>query len=225
MNTKTPTGTSVMDWLLEGGYERDCITTLYGPAGCGKTNLCLIAVASTPPNKKVIYIDTEGSFSLARLKQITDDWKSVLKQAIILQPTDFQEQRKVFEKLKNMINDKIGMIILDSVAMLYRLEMGKTKDVHTVNRELGIQLAYLTQIARKQNIPVLITNQVYADFEEKDKIKMVGGDLLHYASKCLIEIQKIKGGRKAILRKHRSIEEDKHIDFKIIDKGLEEVGS
>jgi len=225
MEAKIPTGSAVIDWLLEGGYERDCITTIYGPAGSGKTNLCLLAVAASPPGKKVIYIDTEGSFSLARLKQITDDWEAVLKRSIILQPTDFAEQKKVFEKLRRIVNDKISMIILDSVAMLYRLEIGKAKDVYKVNRELGVQLAYLTQLARKQRIPVLITNQVYADFEDRDRVKMVGGDLLRYASKCLIELQKTPRGRRAVLRKHRSIEEDKSVDFRIVDRGLEEIGA
>ncbi|MBD3209455.1 DNA repair and recombination protein RadB [Candidatus Woesearchaeota archaeon] len=225
METKFPTGTAVFDWLLEGGYEHDCITTLYGPAGSGKTNICLIAAAATPEGKKTVYIDTEGSFSISRLKQLRDDWRNVLERVIILQPTTFEEQKKVFEKLKELVNDKIAMIILDSSAMLYRLEMGKSKDVHAVNRALGTQLAYLTQIARKQNVPVIITNQVYADFEDKDKVKMVGGDLLRYASKCLIELQKSGKNRLAVLRKHRSIEEDKEVLFRIVDKGVEEVGS
>jgi RecA/RadA recombinase len=131
---------------------------------------------------------------------------------------------RMCEKLKELITSHVGLVILDSVAMLYRLEMGKTKDVQRVNRDLGVQLAYLTQIARKQHIPVLITNQVYADFEEKDKIKMVGGDLLKYVSKCLVELQKIPGGRRAILHKHRSIEDGKSVDFRIVDKGVVELG-
>lgn len=223
METKLPSGTDIMDWLLEGGYEHDCITTIYGPAGSGKTNLCMIAAAHTPKGKKAIYIDTEGSFSIARFRQLRDDWKTLLERIIILQPTTFKEQKESFEKLQGLINDKVAMIIVDSIAMLYRIEMGKTKDVHTVNRELGVQLASLTQIARKKQIPILITNQVYADFEEKDKVKMVGGDLLKYASKCLIELQK-NDHRTAILRKHRSIEENKKVTFKIVDKGVEEDG-
>lgn len=224
MDTKLPTGSTVMDWLLEGGYEKDCITTIYGPAGSGKTNLCMIAVAHADPKKKIIYIDTEGSFSLSRLKQITDDWEEVLRRTIVLQPTSFEEQKKVFEKLRKLVTDKISVIILDSVAMLYRLEMGITKNIQQVNRDLGIQLAYLTQLARKQHIPILITNQVYADFEEKDKFKMVGGDLLRYASKCLIEMKRTDQGRFAVLQKHRSIEENKKVKFKIVDKGLIEDG-
>jgi DNA repair protein RadB len=210
-----------MDWLLEGGYENNTITTLYGPAGSGKTNLCLLAAAHI--DKKIIFIDTEGSFSITRFKQVTNDYKKVLKRILILKPTDFEEQKKVFEKLRKIINDKIGLIILDGAAMLYRLEVGKSDDVPRVNRELGTQLAFLAQIARKQNIPVIITNQVYSDFEDKDKVKMVGGDLLRYASKCLVELQKTNKGRKAIIRKHRSLPDGKEIEFQITDKGIKEI--
>ena len=224
METKLSTGTAAFDWLLEGGYERDCITTIYGPAGSGKTNFCLVAAAHTPKGKKTIYIDTEGSFSIARFKQICPDYEDVLERIVILQPTDFKEQQEAFIKLKDMVNDTVHLIILDSVAMLYRLELGQTTDIPSVNRQLGTQLAYLTQVARKKHLPVLVTNQVYADFEEKDKVKMVGGDLLKYASKCLVELEKIKNGRVATLRKHRSIEDGKNIMFKISDKGVEESG-
>jgi len=71
MEGRISTGTEVLDLLLEGGYENDAITTIYGPAGAGKTNLALIAAVSmAQKGKKVVYIDTEGGFSAARLKQV-----------------------------------------------------------------------------------------------------------------------------------------------------------
>ena len=139
-----------MDWLLEGGYEKDVITTIYGPAGSGKSNMCLLCVANSVKNKKTIYIDTEGSFSITRFKQLTDDYEEILKRVIFLKPTNFEEQKNCFEQLKDIVDDKVGLIIFDSVAMLYRLEIGKSKDVYNVNRELGLQLSYLTEIARKK---------------------------------------------------------------------------
>ncbi|MCF7866011.1 DNA repair and recombination protein RadB [Candidatus Woesearchaeota archaeon] len=221
-NSKISSGSSIIDWLLEGGFEKDVVTTVFGPPGSGKSNLCMICLARNP-DKKIIYIDTEGSFSVARLKQLTDDYETILKNVIVLNPTDFDEQKKVFDKLKKLVNDKIGLIIVDSIAMLYRLEVGKTKDVFNVNRDLGVQLADLVHITRKFKIPVLVTNQVYSDFEHKDKINMVGGDILKYASKCLIELQSFNGAKKAILRKHRSLPEGKEVIFKIIDNGFEEI--
>jgi len=223
MDKKIPTGSAAFDWLLEGGFEEGVITTIYGPAGSGKTNLCLITLAHFNSKKKIVYIDTEGSFSLTRLVQITDHYKEVMSRVIFFKPTTFDEQKKFFSQLKKIINDKVGLIVLDSVAMLYRLEMGKSKDVYSVNRELGMQLSYLSEIARKKNIPILVTNQVYSDFENKDNIKMVGGDILKYSSKCLIELQKADHFRRAILRKHRSLPDGKQIVFKIIDSGVEQI--
>jgi len=222
---KISTGSEILDSFLDGGYETDAITTLYGPSGSGKTNLAVLAaVKIAETGKKVIYIDTEGGFSVARLKQITSDYDKVLQNIMFLQPTTFEEQKKDFEKLKELVNDKIGLIIVDTIAMLYRLV--RVQDVQEVNRELGIQIGYLTEIARKKKIPILVTNQVYTSFESREKINMVGGDLLKYGSKCLIELQAgHTGKRKAILRKHRSIAGEKETWFRIVDKGLTSLDS
>ena len=50
---------------------------------------------------------------------------------------------------------------------------------------------------------------------------MVGGDIMKYGSKCLIELQKTNEGQRSVnLRKHRSIIEGKEINFKIEDKDM-----
>ena len=215
-------GSKILDGLLDNGYEKNVISTIYGPAGSGKTLFCILAMISIIENgKKVIFMDTEGGFSVERLKQMSDNYKKILENVIFLRPTTFKEQKESFEKLKNAVNDKIGLIVVDTVSMLYRLEMGKTDDVYEVNKELGQQLGDLNEIVRKKEIPVLITNQVYANFENKHSVNIVGGDLLRYGSKCMIELQVgHEGMRKAILRKHRSIGEEKEVKFRIVDKGV-----
>ena len=226
IDNKTPTGSRILDEVLNGGYEKDVITTIYGPAGAGKTVICILAAMTAVKNgKKVIYVDSEGGFSVERLKQVAsstnDDYKEILNGMIFLRPTSFDEQKKSFEKLKEIVNDKIGIIIVDSIAMLYRLELGKSEDFQEVNRELGRQIGYLTEIARKKNIPVLITNQIYMDFDEKNKVNIVGGDILKYGSKCLIELQITPdGNRRLIIRKHRNIQAERELLFKIVEAGI-----
>jgi DNA repair protein RadB len=223
---KLPTGSRILDKMLDGGYEKDIITTLYGPAGSGKTNLCILCAINTARlGKKIIYVDTENNFSLERFKQICGsinlNYAKTLNNIVFLRPATFNEQKKTFEKLKDLISNKIGLVIIDSIAMLYRLELGKNEDIYEVNRALGTQLACLKEIASKKRIPVLVTNQVYADFEDKEKINIVGGDLLKYGSKCLIELQITpSGNRRAIIKKHRSIKEEKEITFKIVEGGI-----
>ncbi len=223
---KLPTGSRILDKMLNGGYEKDIITTLYGPAGSGKTNLCILCAINTARlGKKIIYVDTENNFSVERFKQICSsinlNYAKTLNNIVFLRPASFEEQKKTFEKLKDLVSSKIGLVIIDSIAMLYRLEMGKSKDIYNVNAELGKQIAYLKEIASKKHIPVLVSNQVYSDFEDKEKINIVGGDLLKYGSKCLIELQITpSGNRLAIIKKHRSIKSEKEITFKIVEGGI-----
>jgi len=61
------------------------------------------------------------------------------------------------------------------------------------------------------------------DFNKEKTANMVGGDLLKYWSKCLIELQYKEGKRKAILRKHRSLPE-KELMFVIINSGIKKRG-
>lgn len=221
---KITTGSRILDNLLEGGYEKDIITSIYGPSGSGKTLLCLLcSIGAVKSGKKVIFVDTEGGFSIERLKQLIPSFKDVLDKIVFFRPTSFKEQKDAFEKLKDAINDRVGLVVVDTISMLYRLELGKSDDVYDVNRELGQQIAYLSEIARKKYIPILITNQVYADFENKENVKMVGGDILKYGSKCLIELKNFRSSvRAAVLKKHRSISEDKRVLFRIVSEGIEE---
>ncbi len=221
---KIKPGSSIIETLLAGGYESDIITTIFGPAGAGKTLFCLLCLNSViKENKKAIYIDSEGGFSFERLRQINPSVESLLPHIFFLKPTNFAEQKQTFEKLKDLVSDRIGLIIVDSISMLYRLELGKNEEVYEVNRELGQQIAFLNEIARKNNIPVLITNQVYSNFDDRNKINMVGGDILKYGSKCLIELQITPSNkRRAILRKHRSLPAETEIIYEIKNEGIVE---
>ena len=233
-------GSYEINKFLFGGYETDIITTLYGPGASGKTNLCILVAASqAKKGNKVIYMDTEGGFSIDRIKQVlfkdTEKLKQVLSNILLLKPTTFEEQELDFGKLlKHVKKGDISLIIIDSIAMLYRLELGdaiktgEDEKIRDVNRRLAKQLKQLNEIARKQNMPVIVTNQVYSEFQkdynpEEKTYSMVGGDLLKYWSKCLIELQNYRGKRKLVLRKHRSLPQ-KELAFEITNIGIRKKG-
>lgn len=238
---KISAGSYELNKFLSGGYETDIITTIYGPGGSGKTNLCLlVAVSQAKKGNKVIYVDTEGGFSSDRVHQLLENkeelFDATLKNIMILKPTSFEEQEESFEQLLKFVKTgEISLIIIDSIAMLYRLELGDairtedTDNIKEVNRKLANQLRILTEISRKQNIPVVVTNQVYSQFikdenEQKEKqVSMVGGDLLKYWSKCIMEVQNYHGRRTLRLRKHRSLPE-KELDFEIVNEGIRKKG-
>ncbi len=242
VDSKISAGSYDINKFLFGGYETDIITTLYGPGGSGKTNLCtLVAVSQAKKGNKVVYVDTEGGFSPERVFQVMNEPREkcaeVLKNILLLKPTSFKEQEKDFEKLLQYVRQgDISLIIIDSIAMLYRLELAdaiKTKEdfkIKEVNSDLAVQLRKLNEIARKQNIPVIVTNQVYSLFvkgaeriEDERQVSMVGGDLLKYWSKCLIELKRIGSKRTLVLKKHRSLPE-KEFDFEIVNSGIKRKG-
>ncbi len=221
--TKLSTGAIFLNELLNGGYDHDIVTTIFGPSGSGKTNLCLLAaVRVAEAGKKVLFIDTEGGIAVERIRQLTDKFEQVLENLIFFSPINFEEQKDIFSRLKSMVTDQVGLIVVDSISMLYRLELGRSEEVYEVNSALGKQIAGLVEIARTRKIPVLITNQVYADFDNRNNVKMVGGDLLKYGSKCLLELQRFSNARGVTLRKHRSLPEGRECLFTIVEKGLEE---
>lgn len=242
MQQKISAGSYELNKFLHGGYETDIITTLYGPGASGKSNFCIIlATSQAKKQNKTIFIDTEGGFSTERFKQIHRGEKEQiehdLQNIFLLKPTSFQEQEKSFQQmLEHVKKESISLIIIDSIAMLYRLELGAAiesdnqEEIAKINRKLANQLRTLNEIARKQNIPVIITNQVYASFtkntEDKQKerqVSMVGGDLLKYWSKCLIELKNYNGKRSIILQKHRSLPV-KELAFEIINPGIRKRG-
>jgi DNA repair protein RadB len=227
--TKISTGSYDLNTWLHGGYESDIVTVIYGGAGSGKTNFCLLAaVSQAKKSKKVIFIDTEGGFSVERVKQLVGEKEGVeevLKNIFLLKPTSFEEQKKSFAELNRRLKDQVDLIVVDGMTILYRLDFADARDkneeaVQTINSELAKQMKLLAEIARKKNIPVLVTNQVYR-WEDEDR--MVGGDILKYWGKCLIELVNDKGRRMAYLRKHRSLPE-KRLDFVIDDKGIKKRG-
>ena len=233
---KVSAGSFDLNKWLYGGYEAGIITMIAGPPASGKTNFVMLTACSqAKKGNKIIFIDTEGGFSPERVKQIVGEgYKEILKNILILGPTSFEEQKKLFLKmLEKVKKEHISMIIIDGMAMLYRLVLGdaiKQKDdekVRQVNREMAEQLRILSEISRKQHIPILITNQVYTEFlteEERRKgikpeVNLVGGDLFKYWSKAIIELKNEGGKRKAVLIKHRSMPR-KELNFEIKNKGI-----
>ena len=237
---KIMTGSHDLNKWLEGGYEKDIITLIYGPGASGKSNfMTLAACHQAKKDKKIIFIDTEGSFSIDRINQMCIGMPEfVLNNIVILKPTNFQEQKNSFFKLLREIKESknIGLVVVDSMTMLYRLELADARkigleEVRNVNNDLAKQMRALYEIARKRGIPVLITSQVYNEFlSEADwmagkeaGVNVVGGDILKYWSKCIIELQSKGGKKKAIIRKHRSLPE-KELNFEILNEGVRKRG-
>lgn len=215
---------SPLDRLLGGGVEKGCITQFYGPPGSGKTNIALnLAVQCARNGKRTIFVDTEGGLSIERVKQISGpDFEEVANKIIVFEPSTFSEQDQVLKKIEEMFQsgEKADLLVLDSAVALYRVKEG---DSFSLNQELGKQMGLLLRIARRFNVAVVITNHVYSRFDGDGMVEPVGGTILKYRSKIMVELARgdLNGERFAVLKRHRSRPEGLQTRFRIVDSGLQ----
>lgn len=216
---RLPVNCESIDNLLNGGIEKGIITNIYGESGTGKTNLCIqLAVNTIEKGQKAVYIDTEGGFSPERFIQMTDEEN--LEKLFLKDPMDFEQQKNAVRSIRNIIKqENIGIIIVDSMVSLYRLKVNG-ENASEINQQLSQQLSELSKLARKHNIPVVITNQVYTSFDD-DELELVGRDVPKYWSKCLLKLSNKSDNTRYIeIGKHRSLPEGKKAKFKIENQGL-----
>lgn len=220
---RVPLQVDPVDDLLGGGVESGAITQFYGEAGSGKTNVCLqLARNVARDGDKAVYIDTEG-VSLERLEQICGaDFGDVQDRILLFEPYDAEEQGSIIEKTVRLADGsgEVGVVLLDSATLFYRLKLGEGQEQRD-RRTLTRQLHDLHAMARRQDIPVVITNQVYTDVEA-ERLRPLGGQMLRHLAKAVVRLEKAEppGMRRAEVRKHRSIPEGKAARFRIAPEGL-----
>ena len=150
--------------MINGGFTREELTLIYGEAATGKTTTAIQAAASSAKMRlKVIYVDSDRSFTQQRFRQIAGNQSKDISELISLFfPETFSEQRALIESLENYVTPSLGMVIVDSISSLYRAAFSDTASVFSLNRDLGRQLAYLGELASSHNIACIITSQVHA---------------------------------------------------------------
>lgn len=220
-----PTLCQPLDDLLEGGFDDDTLSEIYGEGGTGKTNLCMqLARNVARAGKKVVYIDTEG-MSLDRLRQICsdkDDFENVLSKMLIYSPYNLLQQEEMVKKAVKLAKGKqvVGLVIVDSATGYYRLELSACNDVDE-KRILSEEAQALLALARQESIPCVITSQVYGTGEEGE-VRPIGGHALWHTAKTIIRLQKTGvGRRRATLMKHRHLPEENSCEFRLTNNGLE----
>jgi DNA repair protein RadB len=219
--SRLSTGSEPLDTLLGGGLERRTITQIYGEPGCGKSTISVMAAVSClKGGESVIYIDTEG-FSAERFEQIAGEEAEALADRLYLyEPVDFVQEGIMVNECEALLRSKtVGLIVMDSATALYRSELGTTKDALRV---LSQHMVRLLGYAKKYEVPVLITNQVYMDVDT-DAFFGLGGTALGHISKAILRIEKRESKRRIVLEKHRSRPTDISFDYVIVNEGIRRV--
>ncbi|MBO6084740.1 MAG: DNA repair and recombination protein RadB [Candidatus Methanomethylophilaceae archaeon] len=214
---RIPVGCSSFDTLLGGGIECGSVTLFYGEAGTGKTNICLqTAYNVAKAGKKIAYLDTEG-LSSDRLKQVFRD-EELLRNLLVFHIHSFDEQSDRVAKAVRLCeaNEKIGLIVVDSLTMFYRLHL----DDNSARTEITKETEMLLTAARRSNVPVIITSQVYANLSTGG-VEFLGGHALHHNAKTIIRLDKRSSGRRtAVIMKHRSLPEGRSVNYRIVETGI-----
>ena len=224
-NLKIPSNSSV-DTLLNGGFEKGTVTQIFGPPSSGKSNIALnLAVNVARNGKKVIYMDTEGGISIDRIKQVSSkDFTEVANNIMVLEPKTFQEQGENIGAVNLWLrknHENTDLFIIDSAVALYRVDdMNSSR----LNKELGKQMGILSKIARSYDVAVIVTNQIYNAFDDEgnNDIRAIGGMVLQYWSKVIIQLERGEetDQRIATLKRHRSIGEGRKVTFRITSTGI-----
>ena len=207
-----------IDNLLGGGIEQGSVTLLYGEAGTGKTNICLqTAFNVARSGKKVAYIDTEG-LSPDRIEQIFTD-EVYRKDLLVFSAHTFDEQGYgITQAARQAESDAVGLIIVDSMTMFYRLR----SDDSSVRNELVRQMEILLNTARKNDVAVLMTSQVYTNIGT-GTFEFLGGHAIQHNAKTIVRLEKrANGKRAAVVVKHRSLPEGRSAIYRIVETGIED---
>ncbi len=212
------TGCIELDELIGGGYPRKMVTQIYGEPGSGKSTLCLIAAIHTlRAGKSVIYIDTE-CFSVERFSQIAgEDTEALADRFYLYEPADFDQQRSMVDESERLLAEKkAGLIVVDSITSHYRAEIDVGQDML---RRLTKQTMVLLGYAKRYDVPVLITNQVFTSLPKNDYAPLGGNSLLHI-TKVVLRIDKIDQFRRIRITKHHSKPEGAYLDFVMTGDGI-----
>ncbi|UAL07565.1 MAG: DNA repair and recombination protein RadB [Candidatus Methanogranum gryphiswaldense] len=216
---RVPIGCQALDDLLGGGIEDSSVTLIYGEGGCGKTNICLqLAFNVVKSGKKVAFIDAEG-ISYDRIRQIFGEDDAV-KNLLVFQVHSFEEQSDRIDKISRLAEkDVLGMVIIDSMTTFYRLNHDDPK----IRNDLIRQTEVLLGIARRYEVPVLISSQVYSNLQT-GTIEFLGGHAMQHNAKTIIRLDKRNNGvRTAVVIKHRSLPEGRTANYRITATGISDV--
>ena len=210
-----------LDKIFSGGLQNGIITEISGLRGTGKTQLALqFAIESLNDNKKILFIDTTVEFRPERFLQIIQSQNlppSILENLHVSHVTDTQKQ---FEILKNLENDDFSLLIIDNITDLFSFEYSKKEHLIEKNTNFGNYMINLSQITQSEDIPIIITNQIFSHHEIN--YQRMHAHLENYIHRK-IHLEKIKNKNTCTISS--PFIHNTKFDYKMTDSGIEETES
>ena len=232
------TGSKALDKLVDGGLETQTITEFYGEYGCGKSQFChqLCVNVQLPLEKGglnggVLYIDTENTFRLERIVQMSThlglDPEEVVKNIIYAEAYTSDHQMFLLENADEIIKaNNIKLIIIDSLTSHFRSEYIGRETLASRQQKLNKHMHKLTSLARAFNAVAVVTNQVMAKPDQffGDAIHPIGGNIVGHTSQTRIYVRRASHGPIRIVRLVSSpyLPDGEEI-LKVTENGIEDV--
>ncbi len=204
------TGSKNLDELLGGkGIESRAITEAFGAYGSGKTQLgSTLAVNVQLPvekggaNGKCVFIDTEGTFRPARIRQIAEgigaNPDKVLKNILVARAFNSDHQILLLDRITEMIKEgePIKLMIIDSLTAHFRAEYSGRGQLADRQQKLNRYIHNLMKLAEQHNLAVYVTNQVMANPAQMfgDPTTAIGGNIVGHASTYRMYLRRGKQG-------------------------------
>ncbi|KAF9885077.1 hypothetical protein FE257_000717 [Aspergillus nanangensis] len=180
-----------LDALLNGGIPTRYLTEVTGESGSGKTQFLLtllLAVQLPAPrglNKSAVYISTEAPLATPRLEQMLEchPYLSTLSKGDNKNPPSLENILSInamdLESQDHILNYQlpvaiarynVGLVVIDSITANYRAEHSSHSllGLSTRSGELTKLGQLLRNLAAKENIAVVVANQVSDRFEVMD---------------------------------------------------------
>jgi DNA repair protein RadA len=230
------TGSKAVDDLLGGkGIESRSITEAFGAYGSGKTQMGLtLAVNSQLPKDqggasgKTVFVDTEGTFRPARIKQIAEGLganpEKVLKNIFVARAFNSDHQMLLLEKVGEMVKEgePIKLLIIDSLTAHFRAEYSGRGQLADRQQKLNKYMHNLMKIAETHNIAVYVTNQVMSNPAQMfgDPTTAIGGNIVGHASTYRMYLRRGKQGSRVAKLIDSPNLPDNECQFWVTDKGV-----
>lgn len=230
------TGSLNLNNLLGGrGVESRAITEAFGAYGSGKTQLGLslavnvqLPVEKGGANGKCVFIDTEGTFRPARIKQIAESLganpEKVLKNILVARAFNSDHQMLLLEKVAELIKkgEPVKLVIIDSLTAHFRAEFAGRGQLADRQQKLNRYLHDLMKLAETHNLAVYVTNQVMANpaMMFGDPTTAIGGNIVGHASTYRMYLRRGKQGSRVSKLIDSPNLPDNEALFYISDKGV-----
>jgi len=181
---------------------------------------------------KCVFVDTEGTFRPARIKQIAESLganpEKVLKNILVARAFNSDHQMLLLEKVTEMIKngEPIKIMIIDSLTAHFRAEYSGRGQLADRQQKLNRYMHNLMKLAEQHNLAVYVTNQVMANPAQMfgDPTTAIGGNIVGHA--CLTGdslIQLADGSIKEIkeMNKEKIISGNfKNLNFENVDSEM-----